>query len=186
MKISAGKFKGISIEAPRGLLSRPPLAVIREAIFNIIGRRIEGKSVLDLFAGSGSLGIEALSRGASVVHFVDQSRRCVEMIKRNLNRLGVASCCNVTRQDAIDFVREWRGPSFDIVFVDPPFLSGHVATTLDALQSSSILGEQTLVVARLHWREEFPVSTTYELLRRRKFGESVVLFLTRAQDGGDS
>ena len=75
MKISAGKFKGISIEAPRGLLSRPPLAVIREAIFNIIGRRIEGKSVLDLFAGSGSLGIEALSRGASVVHFVDQSRR---------------------------------------------------------------------------------------------------------------
>ena len=75
MKIIGGKFKGRVIEAPRGLLSRPPLAIIRESVFNIMGPEAEGKAVLDLFSGSGSLGIEALSRGASRVHFVDSSPR---------------------------------------------------------------------------------------------------------------
>ncbi len=185
MKISAGRFKGVSIQAPRGLLSRPPLAIIRESIFNIIGRRIEGKSVLDLFAGSGSLGIEALSRGASEVHFVDQSRRCVEMIQRNLNSLGIGSCCNVIRGDAIEFVGNWSGSAFDIIFIDPPFLSGQVARTLNVLEDSRAAGNESLIVGRLHWREEFPVSKRYDVVRRRKFGESVVIFL-KVQDGGDT
>ncbi len=186
MKIIAGKFKGIRIQAPRGLLSRPPLAVIREAIFNIIGREVEGKTVLDLFAGSGSLGIEALSRGASQAHFVDHSRRCVEMIKRNLSRLNASSLSQVTRKDAIDFVRGWEGQAFDIIFIDPPFLSGQVAHTLEALEHSKAAAGNSLIVARLHWREEFPLSEPYELLRRRKFGESVVLIGMRAQDGGNA
>lgn len=186
MKIIAGKFKGARIQAPRGLLSRPPLAVMREAIFNIVGRQIEGKRILDLFAGSGSLGIEALSRGASQVHFVDISRRCIEMIKRNLLRLNISSVCDVTRKDAVEFVRSWAGDPFDIVFIDPPFFSGKVAQTLDALRSSGAARGNSLFVARLHWREEFPISDSFELLRRRKFGESVILIGIRAQDGGSS
>jgi 16S rRNA (guanine966-N2)-methyltransferase len=184
MRIVVGKFKGMSIEAPRGLLSRPPLAIIRESIFNIIGPSLDGKRLLDLFAGSGSLGIEALSRGAASVHFVDSSKRCVRMIARNAKKLGISDICTLIQQDAVDFVNEWRGEAFDVVFVDPPFLSGKVAEVLAALRTSEAAVEGTLVVARLHWREEGPVPETYSLVRRRKFGESVVLFLKAAQPGG--
>ena len=184
MKIIVGKFKGMTIEAPRGLLSRPPLAVIRESVLNIIGPSIESKQVLDMFAGSGSLGIEAISRGAAGAHFVDSSGRCVKMISRNLAKLDIAGICTVTRQDAILFMRRWPGPPFDIVFVDPPFLSGKAAEVLSSLRQSQVGSGSTLVVVRLHWREQFPIPETYSLIRKRKFGESVVLFLRAVQAGG--
>ncbi|MFH1312803.1 MAG: 16S rRNA (guanine(966)-N(2))-methyltransferase RsmD [Candidatus Eisenbacteria bacterium] len=184
MRIIVGKFKGMTIEAPRGLLSRPPLAVIRESVFNIIGPSIDGRGVLDLFAGSGSLGIEALSRGAARVHFVDSSRRSVEIIARNVRKLGVMETCTVTRDDVLGFIRKYDGPPFDLVFVDPPFLSGKVAETLAALHTSEAISEHTMVVARVHWREQFPFPETYSLVKKRKFGESVVFFLTATAAGG--
>ncbi len=174
------------IEAPRGLLSRPPLAVIRESVFNILGQSLEGETVLDLFAGSGSMGIEAVSRGALHSHFVDSSRRCTEMIGRNLAHLGISDICQVSRRDAFDFLRHWQGPPFNIVFIDPPFLSGKAAEILSVLRPSRATSGDTLAVARLHWREEFPVPQTYSLVKRRKFGESVVLFLREADAGGIS
>lgn len=184
MRIVVGRFKGMTIEAPRGLLSRPPLAVIRESIFNIIGPTLAGKSVLDLFAGSGSLGIEALSRGAGRVEFVDSSRRSVEMIARNAAKLGIQEACKVVRDDVVGYVRRHDGSSFDLVFVDPPFLSGKVAETLIALHGSDATLEGTTVVARAHWREQLPLPETYSLLKKRKFGESVVYFLSAGRGGG--
>jgi 16S rRNA (guanine(966)-N(2))-methyltransferase RsmD len=184
MRIIVGKFKGMTIEAPRGLLSRPPLAVIRESVFNIIGPSVNGKGVLDLFAGSGSLGIEALSRGADRVQFVDSSRRSVEMINRNVEKLGVAESCTVTRDESLGFIRKYDGQPFGLVFVDPPFLSGKVAETLAALHTSGAISEHTMVVARVHWREQFPLPETYSLVKKRKFGESVVFFLIAATAGG--
>lgn len=184
MRIIVGRLKGMKIEAPRGLLSRPPLAIIRESIFNILGSSVQGTSTLDLFAGSGSLGIEAVSRGAGRVHFVDSSRRCVEMISRNVERLGISDRCTVTRQDAVEFVRRYRGTPFDIVFVDPPFLSGKAGEVLPALQVSQAASEKTLVVARVHRREQFFVPETYSLVKRRKFGESIVQFLEGKPVGG--
>lgn len=177
MRISAGRFKGMEIDAPRGLLSRPPLAITREAMFNIIGRHVEGKRILDLFAGSGSLGFEALSRGARYAHFVDNSRRCVEMIKRNAEILGVASSVGISKDDAIEFVRNWQGDPFEIVFVDPPFLSGKAGEMLGVLGQSKAISGQSIVIERFHWREEFPIPESFSLYRRRKFGESVVVFL---------
>ncbi len=179
MKIIGGKLKGRRIEAPRGLLSRPPLAVIRESVFNIMGRDAEGKTVLDLFAGSGSLGIEALSRGASRVHFVDASARSVEMIRRNVEALGLADCCVVVRRDAAGFVEAWDGGAFDIVFVDPPFLSGKIVPVFSAMETSPAISRATTVVARLHRREAVEVPGWFKTLRERRFGENRVLFLAK-------
>jgi 16S rRNA (guanine966-N2)-methyltransferase len=184
MRIIVGRFKGMTIEAPRGLLSRPPLAVIRESVFNIIGPAISGQSVLDLFAGSGSMGIEALSRGAGRAHFVDSSRRSVEMIARNVKKLGVGDISTVVRDDVLSFIRKYDGPAFDLVFVDPPFLSGKVAETLAALNTSGLISGQTMIITRTHWREQFPLPETYSLVKKRKFGESVVFFLKQAGSGG--
>jgi 16S rRNA (guanine(966)-N(2))-methyltransferase RsmD len=177
MRIIGGKFKGSNIEAPRGLLSRPPLALIRESVFNVLGDWIVGKSVLDLFGGSGSMGIEALSRGAARLHYVDNARRCVGMATRNLEKIGISDRSVITRQDAIGFIRAWPGPRFDLVFVDPPFLSGKVGEILACLPDVNILADSGVLICRYHRREEVPVPGVFELFKKRKFGESIVIFL---------
>jgi 16S rRNA (guanine966-N2)-methyltransferase len=169
----------MNIEAPRGLLSRPPLALIRESIFNVLGDWVVGKAVLDLFAGSGSLGIEALSRGAERLDAVDTARRCVDMVRRNLAGLGAIESVTVSRRKAVDFVRSWQGPCFDLIFIDPPFLSGEVQEVLACLASVHILSDDGVVVARHHRREEVAVPGALEVLKQRKFGESIVLFLRK-------
>ena len=183
MRIIGGRLKGGVVEAPRGVLSRPPLSIIRESIFNILGGSVEGKNVLDLFAGSGSLGIEAVSRGASQVEFVDAARRCVEMIERNVRSLGIEGASKITRQDAVDFVRGWQGGPFDLVFVDPPFLSGKVGEVLKAMEGSSLVGERTLVIARVHWREQVAVPAGLHVARKRKFGDSLLLVVRMTTQG---
>lgn len=183
MRIIIGKLKGSTIEAPRGVLSRPPLAIIRESVFNILADSVEGTRVLDLFAGSGSLGIEALSRGAGRVQFVDSSGRSVDMIDRNVKKLGVSEDCRVTRLDSLDFIRTWHGEPFDIVFIDPPFLSGLTDDVLAALSASRVLSPNAIVVCRTHWRENPAIPEAFSEVKRRKFGESVVRFL-RADGGG--
>jgi 16S rRNA (guanine966-N2)-methyltransferase len=180
MKIIGGRYKGQTIEAARGVLSRPPLAIIRESIFNILGRSLEGSTVLDLFAGSGSLGLEALSRGAGRVHFVDSARRCVDMIRRNVAKIGAGDACTVSRQKALDFVRAWQGQPFSLIFIDPPFLSAGASMVLGALPSSRVFSDQALAVARIHWREDIQVPQSLRVVRRRKFGENVVLFVGAA------
>jgi 16S rRNA (guanine966-N2)-methyltransferase len=183
MRIIGGTLKGRMVEAPRGLLSRPPLAIIRESIFNIIGQSIDGKVVLDLFAGSGSLGIEAISRGAGRVEFVDSAGRCVEMIERNAESLGIADRSTVVRADAVEFARAWRGEAFDFVFLDPPFLSGKVGDVLGAQEGSSLVADRTLIIARVHWREQVHPPQSLHIARKRKFGDSLVLFLRKTRQG---
>jgi 16S rRNA (guanine966-N2)-methyltransferase len=179
MKIVGGKFKRRNIEAPRGLLSRPPLAIIRESVFNVIGREVEGWSVLDLFAGSGSLGIEALSRGASGVHFVDSSTRSVEMIRRNVEALDVAGSCVIVKKDAARFVHSWDGEPFDIVFIDPPFLSGGARPVLAAMVNSPAASLKTFVVVRVHRREALEIPDSFRVFKERRFGENLVLFMNK-------
>ncbi len=180
MRIIGGKYKGMNIEAPRGLLSRPPLALIRESVFNILGEWVAGKSMLDLFAGSGSVGIEALSRGAAHLHYVDNAGRCVGMARRNLEKLGISGVAVVTRQNAVDFIRSWQGPCFDLIFVDPPFLSGRVEEVLACLPAANILSEGGVLICRYHRREDVPVPGGLEMFKKRKFGENIVVFLKRA------
>jgi 16S rRNA (guanine966-N2)-methyltransferase len=179
MKIVGGKYRGMNIRAPRGLLSRPPLALIRESVFNVLGDWVVGKSVLDLFAGSGSLGIEALSRGAARVSFVDSARRSVEMVRANVALLGASDAAAVYRKQAVDFVGSWQGSPFDLVFVDPPFLSGKAQESLDSLASGRIISDGGIVVSRHHRREDVAVPGAFEVFKQRKFGESMVLFLRR-------
>jgi 16S rRNA (guanine966-N2)-methyltransferase len=183
MKIIGGKFKGRVIEAPRGLLSRPPLAIIRESVFNVMGPEVEGKAVLDLFSGSGSLGIESLSRGASRVHFVDASPRSAKMIRRNAESLGVTDSCVIVRDDAAGFVQTWEGRPFDIIFVDPPFLSGKTAPVLTAMLTSAAVSRETVIIVRVHRREALEIPDSFRTFKERRFGENLVLFIAREQAG---
>ena len=118
MRIVAGSCKGARIVAPRGRATRPTSDRVREALFQILGS-VEGMRVLDLFAGSGALGLEALSRGASNAVFVESDRDAVRTIERNVERLGLAGA-SVVRSDAVRFLAAEAG-QYDVVFVDPPY-----------------------------------------------------------------
>src|SRR5437016_4554650 len=119
MRVVAGRFKGRTLQAPRGPDTRPTSDKVREALFSVLVS-VEGARVLDLFAGSGALGIEALSRGAAQATFVDDDERALASVRRNLANLDADA--DVRRTDALAFLRSKPGP-FDLVFVDPPYSS---------------------------------------------------------------
>jgi 16S rRNA (guanine966-N2)-methyltransferase len=119
VRIIAGELRGRKIIAPPGLATRPMLDRVREAMFSTLQRRMPGAAVLDLFAGSGSLGLEALSRGARRVRFVERSAPALDALRKNVATLGVAARCEIVVADA-QKAASW-GPAADVIFCDPPY-----------------------------------------------------------------
>lgn len=120
MRIIAGEFGGRRLGTPPGEGTRPMLDRVREAVFSTLGDRVPGAHVLDLFAGTGSLGLEALSRGASHVRFFESDRRMAAVLRANVQALGVEERCEVIVRDALD-ARSWGEGPFDLLFLDPPY-----------------------------------------------------------------
>ncbi len=120
MRVITGEARGRKLIAPEGLTTRPTAEVVKEAIFSIIQFDIEGTKVLDLFSGSGQLGIEALSRGADVCIFVDNDKKCHDIIKQNLINTDLYKKARVALMDSISYIKSCN-EVFDIVFLDPPY-----------------------------------------------------------------
>lgn len=167
MRIVAGKFKGRRLSAPAGRATRPTADRVREALFSILGP-LDGQRVLDLFAGSGALGIEALSRGAAAAVFVDSDQRAVAAIRRNLDALGAEAA--VHRRDALAFLRGQRDGSFDLVFLDPPYsFASELAGALSELLPAA-LAEGARIVSESDKRT--PLELTLPLVDERVYGDT--------------
>ncbi len=167
MRVVAGEFGGRRLQAPRGRATRPTSDRVREALFAILGE-VSGARVLDLFAGSGALGIEALSRGAESAVFVERDHAAAAAIRRNLDAVGVLGA-EVRRQDVLRFLGGFEG-SFDLVFVDPPYdsasrLAGPLSTALPA-----VLTQDSLIVTESSKR--MPLELSLPLLRERTYGDT--------------
>lgn len=158
MKIIGGKFKGRVIEMPKGI--RPTSDKVREALFEILKDRIEGANFLDLYCGSGAMGIEAFSRGAKAVTFVDNNPRCIATLKKNLSRLGIMgkSCLNIYNKDGLKAleVLAASAASFDVVFLDPPYYKDIARNTLIAISNYDILTRNAVIVAEIYKKEALP------------------------------
>ncbi len=135
MRVITGTAKGCRLETLTGLDTRPTVERVKEGIFSAISFEIEGRRVLDLFAGSGQMGIEALSRGAVSCVFVDQNREAVQIVRRNLTAARVADRATVLNQDALSYVRQGR-ERFDLVFLDPPYAEDLIPACLEALSGA--------------------------------------------------
>jgi 16S rRNA (guanine(966)-N(2))-methyltransferase RsmD len=149
MRVVAGAAKGHPLKVPKGNAVRPTTDRVREALFSILGSGVEGARVLDLFAGSGALGIEALSRGATHATFVEMSPPAVAVIHANLATTRLAPAADV-RTQAVDralAALASAGLRFDLVFLDPPYDRGQLGPTLRALDASGILAPRSTVVA---------------------------------------
>lgn len=124
MRIVAGRWRGRKIEAPGGSAVRPTLDRVREAWMSILQNDIPGARVVDLFAGSGALGLEALSRGAALADFVEKSTASVRVLAANISRLDAGEVATVHREDALEFAERAEAGAYDIAFADPPYTGG--------------------------------------------------------------
>jgi len=179
MKVRAGKFRGSKLKMATGRSIRPATGRVKSAVFDILPMDLSDQMVLDLFAGAGSFGIEALSRGADYAVFVDQSRKAVELIKANLRKLGCFEQAMVMTKKASVAINQLglEGAKFELVFVDPPFDYGLCGKTLAQLSRAGILAKDAVVVVRASKREV--TGEQYgNLIRRdlRKYGDSMVGF----------
>ena len=180
MRVISGRARGLRLRAPQGTRLRPTADRVKEALFSIIisrGVSLEGIRILDLCAGTGGVGIEALSRGAGEAYFVDNHPESVACITRNIELAGFAGKGRVLAREALAVLRELEahGEHFQLVFLDPPYRQGLTPRLLQALAGSRILDDTALVVAEFATGEE--LATTFDLLRecdRRRYGDTTV------------
>jgi 16S rRNA (guanine966-N2)-methyltransferase len=181
MRIISGTSKGRKLVTPRDRSLRPTADRVKESIFNILRGEINGRLVLDLFAGTGNLGIEALSRGARKVVFVEKGRHALGLIRKNLAQFGLEGRSEVLPIDAnraIGILKQ-RGKTFDLIFMDPPYEKGLIEKTLLKLSFHPVYHNASLLVIEHHRREVLPpLLHGWNLIRQRQMGETVISFLT--------
>ena len=175
MRVIAGKAKGHLLKVPKGTPTRPATDLVRGAIFSILENIThDWTRVLDLFSGSGALGIEALSRGAGWVDFVDRERRCCDIIRQNLEKTEFTEkshvyCCDVAK--AISFLDK----EYNIILMDPPYSDSSIGKLITKLATSRLVGTDSIVVTTHSHR--LPLAQTYaalNLFKERRHGDSCI------------
>ena len=181
MRIIAGSAGGRPLKAPpEGL--RPTMDRVRAAVFSSLGDLVPGATVLDLFAGSGGMGIEALSRGAEKAIFADNNERCVRCIRENLRMAGVEG--GVQTIDAYRFIDLYAEPaSFDLIFADPPYSKkegdiDHASALLSSAKLAAALKPGGLFVLEKNAASKIPEDSVFELVKSRRYGGSEILYLS--------
>ncbi|MCI9169846.1 MAG: 16S rRNA (guanine(966)-N(2))-methyltransferase RsmD [Lawsonibacter sp.] len=171
MRIISGSARGRKLKEPQGLDTRPTTDKVKESLFNIIQFELEGRRVLDLFAGTGQLGLEALSRGAEHCTFVDQRREAAALVRENVKLCGFTDRSRVAQEDALSFLSVCR-EKFDVVFLDPPYQSGLLEKSLKLLTQFDILREHGIIVCEsgMEWAIPTP-EPPYEAGREYRYGQ---------------
>jgi pantetheine-phosphate adenylyltransferase len=187
MRITAGRHRGRPLRSPKGQGTRPTSDLLRQAIFNVIGPRLEGSRVLDLYAGTGAVGLEALSRGAAHATFVERDHGAVRSLRANVQALGVGASARILVLEVGAALRRLagQGERFDCVFLDPPYRREEAARCLEWLAPGDVFGDNALLVVQAFHREVLPAERG--VLRRtwrRRYGESsVTLYQAAVADG---
>ncbi|ASP36194.1 16S rRNA (guanine(966)-N(2))-methyltransferase RsmD [Labrenzia sp. VG12] len=181
MRIVAGRFKGTALAAPRSQGTRPTSDRLRETIFNILAHGLEtdldGARVLDLFAGTGALGFEAISRGANHCTFIEEGAEARGVIRRNMETLGLNGAAKIFRRDATRLGATGTIAPFDIVFADPPYDKGLGEKALVSAGAGGWLKPGAVCVLEERSSADIDQPDGFELLDRRQAGDSQVLFL---------
>lgn len=182
MRVITGSARGKRLEAPEGLGTRPTSDMTKEAVFSILQFELEGAAVLDLFAGSGQMGIEALSRGARSCVFVDTSRQAQEVIRRNLAAAKLAPGARVAAMDALSFLSGSKD-SFDIALLDPPYGQGLLEKVLPPV--AELMKDTGVIICEMEKTEDPPEKAgPFALHKIYRYGKAKVAAY-RKQDGGN-
>lgn len=182
MRVTGGTGKGRRLRVPPGDRVRPTSDKVKQALFNILGGKVDGAVVLDLFAGTGGIGIEALSRGAARAVFIDDSRKSLDAVRHNIEQSGVGSRAQVIASKAESFVKR-TDEQFDIVFLDPPYTQ-EIAPLLGQIADSDLLAPDAVVVAEHFKKQPSPQGAgPLALSREAVYGDTVLAFYRRSDEG---
>jgi 16S rRNA (guanine966-N2)-methyltransferase len=178
MRIIAGQYRGRTLSTVRDLSVRPTTDRAKQTIFDILSNRLDFESmeVLDLFAGSGSLGLEAISRGAARATFVDKAVQSLRSLESNIDTLGCADKCTAYTADVFWFLKNTH-KAFDLVFVDPPYRLERIEELPNAIYESPVVIEGTYVVMEHSKESQVVVSDEMYDITRKQFGQTTVLIL---------
>jgi 16S rRNA (guanine(966)-N(2))-methyltransferase RsmD len=177
MRVIAGEAKGRRLTGIRSASIRPTSDRVREALFSVLGDAVPEARVLDLYAGSGALGIEALSRGAARAVFVDSDREAVDAIRANLALTRMDDRATVVRSPVGSFLAAGRHGPFDLVFLDPPYVQGAPVGDLQALGAGGLLAVGAGVVLETRGPDAPPPVEGLELVSLRRYGDTTLAFL---------
>ena len=177
MRVIAGSARGIQLSAPRDRSTRPITDRVKETLFGILGERVIDARVLDLYAGSGAVGIEALSRGATHATFVEKGRVALAAIVENLRHTGLGDAASVRGEDVGRFLKAGAtgDDRFDLVVLDPPYEERAILPPLEGVVP--LLAPHATVVVKHFWRTPVPVPDGLRTWRDRRFGETTLTFL---------
>jgi 16S rRNA (guanine966-N2)-methyltransferase len=185
MRVIAGSHRGRRLSGPQGTSLRPTSDKVREALFSILGSRVSGGRFLDLYAGTGAVGIEALSRGASGVTFVEADLDAVHVVRKNLSACGLLDQAELRVGLVETFFRQhqWKIP-YDVVFADPPYDHTGAIDLVLANANAELLAEDALIVIEQDSHEESPTATDrIRFIRRYEYGDTALVLYGRAHDG---
>jgi 16S rRNA (guanine966-N2)-methyltransferase len=179
MRVVAGKFRGARIEAPKGQATRPTSDRVRQALFDVLthgtpGLDLAALRVLDLFAGSGALGLEALSRGARFCLFIEENAEARAAIRRNVEALGLTGATKIWRRDATKLGEAGTLQPFDLVFCDPPYCKGMGALALGAAQQGGWVAKRAIAVLEERADLDIAWPAPFQEIDRRRYGDTAI------------
>ena len=179
MRVIAGEAKGRRLRGPRGTETRPTSDKVKEALFSILGDRIKDSRMLDLFAGAGGIGIEALSRGAAHLDFVESDEALADILEQNLTACGFSDRAEVHRMDAFRFIKQIRQP-YDLVFADPPYHTWHLKKLLPVLGQGAMITPDGLVIVEHFRKIKLPGQPgNLKAVRSYEYGDTVLTLYRR-------
>ena len=178
MKIISGKYKGRNLEGHNLDGTRPTMERVKESLFAIIQNYVDNAVVLDLFSGSGNLGIEALSEGASFAYLVDFNKKAADTIRKNLNAIGIkdAEVINLDYKKALNYLKDKK---IDLIFLDPPYKTDYIEQSIKLIDEYNILNEDGLIICENDSLDKIVYPNNYEVVKDRKYGDKWVVILRK-------
>ena len=185
MRIISGSRRGSKLLSPEGMGTRPTLDRIKEAIFNIIQNRVDKAKVIDVFAGTGSLGLEAASRGAEKCYLVDKGEVTYKLLEQNIINLKFQDVCTSFNLDSYEALRNFanKKEKFDLIFIDPPYLKNMIPQAVDEIFKGDLLQRDGLIVSKIDTSEDiYPGNGEILLINSRKYGNTTICFYRYKED----
>lgn len=176
MRIISGSARGLRLESLDGLSTRPTLDRVKESIFNMLFDSVTDATVLDLFAGSGALGIESLSRNAEKCTFVDSNKDAVEIIKKNISKASFDDKSEIFFGDYSKYISVCK-EKFDIVFIDPPYMEGLTEDALDKLYNADVLNDDCIIIIESDKNFKPHINSNFKIIKDKNYGRVNVCLL---------
>ena len=180
MRIISGKARGTKLYTLEGTNTRPTLDRVKESIFNIIQNKIEGAIVLDLFAGSGAIGLECLSRGAERAILCDKSKEATEIIKRNIKKTHMEEKTQIINADFESCLGKLKNEQFDLIYIDPPYATDYIFKSLKKIKEFKIAKKESLIIIETDDEQRILKeigNIGIEIVDKRKYGRATIIFL---------